>query len=123
MNINAAIAQDVLVMRLRNFGKNRLCRALAGARFAKLGSNLVEFQSHPLPRWLIIAQMIDGSRAIFRPSPMLDELGNNFFIGEDIWHSEIVHFHQKPAGDVSDPRNFIDENEWHPKISRLQSRA
>src|SRR5260370_16927213 len=54
---------------------------------------------------------------------MLNELRNNFFIGEDVRHTEIFHFDEKSPSEISRPGNFINEREGHSKISRLQCRA
>src|SRR5438270_13857316 len=51
---------------------------------------------------------------------MLNKLRYDFLIGENVWHSEVFHFHQKPAGQISQPRYFVDQNEWQPKIGCFQ---
>src|SRR5438270_1373137 len=51
---------------------------------------------------------------------MLNKLRYDFLIGENVWHSEVFHFHQKPAGQISQPRYFVDQNEWQSKIGCFQ---
>src|SRR6266480_1734488 len=106
-----------------DFGEDRFRRQLARARPSQLRGNFVECGNHLPSRNWIIEQTQDRLREISRFRAMLDEFRNNFSVSEYIGHPEISYFHKEPAGKISRPGNFIDEGEWHSKISRFQSRA
>src|SRR4051794_9630902 len=69
----------------------------------------IETRGHGGACGRIVEEATQGFGDRGRPGAVLNELGNNEPIRENVWHAKVFDPDKPPSRDIGYPRNFIDQ--------------